>query len=383
MQEFVFTNPTKLIFGRGVANQVGRETARYGKRVLLVSGKSSAKKSGLYNDVMRSLRAADVSVTEQPGVLPNPRLATCLEGIELCRENGIEVVLGIGGGSVLDSAKAIAAGACYNGSLWDFFEKKAVIKRALPVVTIVTMAATGSEYNRITVIKNEERHAKAGLWNENLFPKVSLVDPELTFSVSPLYTAYGGVDIISHVLERYINGQPTSIVQLRFKEALMRSVMEAVEQAQATPMNYDARSTLLWAGSLACSSIFDTGLSSSDIPAHIIDTEAAGFSDHAHGAGLAVILPAVMRYYVDRFPYTTARFATEVLGLVREEPEVDMALKGIDAFRKWLRRIGCPVTMQALGIGANLFAEIASRVDRNEEGPDREDTLAILNLYRE
>jgi len=279
MQDFELLNPTRLIFGRGVVRRVGRETVRYGKRVLLVSGRGSAKASGLYDLVLQSLREQNITVFELSGVLPNPRLATCLEGVSLCKSEHLEVVLGLGGGSVVDSAKAIAAGACYEGNLWDFFEKKVEIEKALPVVTVVTVAATGSEYNRITVIKNEEQHVKVGLWNENLFPRVSLVDPEVTYSVSPLYSAYGAVDIISHVLERYINGRPVPLIQLRFKEALMRSVMEALEKVLIDPRDYEARSTLLWAGSLACSSLFDVGLALSDIPAHIIDTEIGSFSE--------------------------------------------------------------------------------------------------------
>jgi alcohol dehydrogenase YqhD (iron-dependent ADH family) len=385
MEDFEFVNPTRMIFGRGIVERVGRETVRYGKRVLLVSGRGSAKASGLYDAVLQSLQKEDIAVIELAGVLPNPRLATCLKGVRLCKSEGLDVILGVGGGSVLDSAKAIAAGACYEGNLWDFFDKKAEIEKALPIVAVVTMAATGSEYNRISVMKNEERHVKAGLWNENLFPRVSLVDPELTYTVPPLYTVYGAVDIISHVLERYINGQPVSLIQLRFKEALMKSVIEAAEKALQEPRDYDARSTLLWAGSLACSSLFDAGLGSSDIPAHIIDTEMGGFSDHAHGAGLAVIMPAVMRYYADRCQYVLARFAAHVMGLERGKygSDADFVLAGLAAFRSWLRKVGCPASLKALGIDSERFSEIAVAVARNEEGPDYEKTLAILELCRE
>jgi alcohol dehydrogenase YqhD (iron-dependent ADH family) len=384
LQDFEYVNPTKLIFGRGVVRRVGQETAKHGGRVLLVSGRGSAKATGLYDMVVRSLREHHGTVFELSGVQPNPRLTTCLEGVRLCKSEQIDVVLGLGGGSVLDSAKAISAGACYAGKLWDFFEKKAVIENALPVVTVVTVAATGSEYNQITVIKNEERHAKVGLWNKNLFPRVSLVDPELTYTVGLQYTTYGAVDIISHVLERYVSCQTAALVQLRFKEALMRSVMEALEKVRIDLRDYEARSTLLWAGSLACSSIFDSGLGSSDIPAHIIDTEIGSFSDHSHGAGLAVILPAVMQFYVAQFPATLARFAVRVMGLPPQkyDSDIDLALAGIDAFRRWLQKNNCPVTLKDLGIGPERFTEIAEAVDRNEEGPDHEQTLAILEICR-
>jgi alcohol dehydrogenase YqhD (iron-dependent ADH family) len=383
MYDFNFVNPTRLIFGRGVVGQIGAVTAGYGKRALLVTGRTSARESGAYDTVIRNLEEEGIAHEELPGILPNPRLAPCIEGAEICKNRGIEVVIGLGGGSVLDSAKAIAAGACYDGDLWDFFEHKAEIAQALPVIGIMTVAATGSEYNRITVVKNEALHRKAGLWNEHLFPKVSLIDPELTFSVSARYTAYGGVDIISHVLERYLSGKPEPLLQLRFKEVLITTVMESVEKAQAEPTDYEARSTLMWASSLACSGLFDVGVMESDIPAHIIDTEAAGFSDHAHGAGLAVLLPAVMRYYVNRFPYTIARFAAEVMGVKSggNRSQIDLALAGIVAFRAWLDKIGCPITLKELGIEAEAFEEIARRVDENEEGPDYADTMGILRQY--
>jgi len=382
MHNFDFSNPTKLIFGRGAAERVGTETARFGQRALLVMGRHSARKSGVYDTVRNSLVQEGIEVHELDEVLPNPRLSACLKGVQLCREKNIEVVIGLGGGSALDSAKAIAAGVCYPGNLWDFFEKKAVITASLPVVAVMTMAATGSEYNRITVIKNEEQHRKIGLWNEHLFPRVSLVDPELTFTVPPLYTAYGGVDIISHVLERYVTGS-SPLIQMRFKEALMRTVMENVEKALAVPTDYEARSSLMWASSLACSGLFDNGLDAGDIPAHIIDTEAASFSDHAHGAGLAVFLPAVMTFYIQRNQSALLRFAEQVMCIERGQNSSDSsyARRGIEAFREWLDRIGCPVTVKALGIDRNRLPEIARQVDQNTEGPDEKDTLGILNVY--
>jgi len=384
MERFEFVVPTEIRFGRGVVEQVGIEASRFGRRCLLVTGGSSARKSGLLDQVTARLRESSIEVFELTGILPNPRLGACYEGIELCKQHSIEVIVALGGGSVLDSAKTVAAGALDNGDVWDFFEKKREIRAALPVVSIMTVAATGSEFNRITVIKNEKLHKKIGLWNSHLFPRVSLLDPELTFTVPAAQTAYGGMDIISHVLERYLNGSPPPLIQLRFKEALIRSVMESVERAQARPEDYAARSTLMWAGSLACSGIFDAGLAASDIPGHIIDTEAGGFSDHPHGAGLAVLMPAVMRFYAERYVRTTARFAEQVMKVERSGRmgDLDVALEGIEAFRDWLKAVGCPVTVRELGIQEKHFAEIARRVEENAEGPDAKDTLGILNTYR-
>ena len=203
------------------------------------------------------------------------------------------------------------------------------------------------------------------------------------FTVPPLYTAYGGVDIISHVLERYVIGSGQPLIQQRFKEALMRTVMEKVETAQADPTDYEARSTLLWASSLACSSLFDMGIAGSDIPAHIIDTEAASFSDHAHGAGLAVLLPAVMTFYLQRNLPALIRFAGQVMGLERTGDVSDEAYsgQGIEAFRRWLDKIGCPITVKDLGIDRSHFSQIARQVDANAEGPDEKDTHGILETY--
>jgi alcohol dehydrogenase YqhD (iron-dependent ADH family) len=383
MEHFEFVDPTKILFGRGVVQQVGTVAAKYGRRCLLVAGRTSARKSGLFDMVLGQLRDQSLEVVELGGVLPNPRLETCHQGIALCRKHSLEVIVSLGGGSVLDTAKTIAAGAVDEGEVWDFFEKKRTIGGALPVIAIMTVAATGSEFNRITVIKNDKLHKKIGLWNEHLFPRVSLLDPELTYTVSPLQTAYGGMDIISHVLERYLNGTPPPLIQLRFKESLIRSVMECVETAQAHPDDYEARSALMWAGSLACSGIFDVGLSSSDIPAHIIDTEAGGLSDHAHGAGLSVLMPAVMRFYAERYRSTTARFAEQVMQVERtgSMSDLDVALAGIEAFRTWLKAVGCPVTVRELGLREEDFAEIARRVEENAEGPNAEATLGILNTY--
>jgi alcohol dehydrogenase YqhD (iron-dependent ADH family) len=385
MESFEFTNPTRILFGRGVIQKVGPVAARYGRRCLLVTGRASARKSGLLDEVTGLLLAQGLEIVELSGILPNPRLAACHEGITLCRKHRIEVIVSLGGGSVLDTAKTIAAGAMVEGEVWDFFEKKRTIQGALPVVAIMTVAATGSEFNRITVIKNEKLHKKIGLWNEHLFPRVSLLDPELTFTLPPLQTAYGAMDIISHVLERYLNGAPPPLIQLRFKESLIRSVMEAVEAVLLRLDDYEARSTLMWAGSLACSGIFDLGVSSSDIPAHIIDTEAGGLSDHAHGAGLSVLMPAVMRFYVERYRNTAARFAEQVMRVERTGAmnDLEVAVAGIETFRRWLTGIGCPVTIRKLGLKVEDFPEIARRVDENAEGPNAEDTLGILNTYLE
>jgi hypothetical protein len=249
----------------------------------------------------------------------------------------------------------------------------------------MTVAATGSEYNRITVIKNEKLHKKDAVWDEHLYPKVSLLDPELTFTVPPKYTAYGGVDIISHALETYITGKYYPLLQLRFKEALITTVMESVEKILVTPDDYEARSYLMWASSMACSQILNMGNGDGAIPAHIIDTEMGGIYDTPHGAGLAVILPAVMRHEVRNYLPSTLRFAENIMHLEKkaEMSEIEFAIEGIEAFRGWLKKIGCPITLKALGIQKDDLKEIARRVEANPLGTNSKTALGILNTYYE
>lgn len=381
---FFYANPVKIFFGKGVVERIGEKTSEYGKNVLLVTGRESVKKIGIYFEVIEILKKNGLKIFELSGVKPSPRLEKCKEGSEICKKNNIEVVIGLGGGSVLDTAKTIAFAALYDGDLWDFFEKKREVEKALPIISVMTVAATGSEYNHITVIKNEKINKKESVWNENLFPKVSFLDPQLTFSVPLKYTAFGAVDIISHVLERYITNRSATLLQLRFKESLMTTVMENVEAVLKNPSNYEARASLMWSSSLACSQIFELGNENLDIPAHTIDIELGGLYDVPHGANLAVLIPAFMMCNIEKYKSNIERFSRNVLKVGKKEKTSCLAELGIKSFRLWLKKIGCPITLKDLGYKKENFGKIAKRVISNPYwNYDEETVINILEIFYE
>ncbi|MCS7242117.1 iron-containing alcohol dehydrogenase, partial [Candidatus Caldatribacterium sp.] len=221
MQNFVLHNPTRVIFGKGTTERVGEVCAAFGKKVLLVYGGGSIKKNGIYDRIMQSLKRENLEVFELPGIKPNPILSTVKEGVAICKREGIDVVLAVGGGSVLDSAKIIAAGACYDGDPWDFFSRKAKVPGRIRLVTVLTLAATGSEMNHNAVITNEETKEKLGLSDDHLFPDVSILDPENTFTVPREHTVYGIVDMMAHVFEQYFHKTPETPLQDRLAEGIM------------------------------------------------------------------------------------------------------------------------------------------------------------------
>lgn len=381
---FFYGNPVKIFFGKGVVERIGDKTSEYGKNVLLVTGRESVKKIGVYSEVIESLKKNSLKIFELSGVKPSPGLEKCKEGSDICKKNNIEVVIGLGGGSVLDTAKTIAFAALYDGDLWDFFEKKREVEKALPIISVMTVAATGSEYNNITVIKNEKINKKESIWNENLFPKVSFLDPQLTFSVPLKYTAFGAVDIISHVLERYITNRSTTLLQLRFKESLMTTVMENVETVLKNPSNYEARASLMWSSSLACSQMFELGNENIDIPAHTIDIELGGLYDVPHGANLAVLIPAFMMCNIEKYKSNIERFSRNVLKVGKKEKTSCLAELGIKSFRLWLKKIGCPITFKDLGYKKENFGKIAKRVISNPYwNYDEETVINILEIFYE
>ncbi len=384
LNNFYYSNPVKVFFGKGVIEKLGEKTIEFGKNVLLVTGGGSVKKIGIYSEVLENLQKYDLNIFELSGVKPSPRLEECQTGAEICKRNNIEVILALGGGSVLDTAKTIAFAALYDGNIWDFFTKIRKVEKALPIISIMTVAATGSEYNNITVIKNEKISRKESIWNENLFPKVSFMDPQFTFSVPLKYTAFGAVDIITHVLERYVTNRSSSPLQLRFKESLMITVMENVEAVLVNPSDYDARASLMWSGSLACSQMLDLGNDTLDIPCHTIDIEVGGLYDIPHGANLAVLLPAFMFCNIEKFKSNIERFSRNVMRVENTEGSTGVAELGVKKFRLWLEKIGCPTTLKELGYKKGDFGIIAKRVISNPYwNYDQKTVLNILEIFYE
>lgn len=362
MIDFTFCNPTKIIFGKTSLEQLGNEVSRYGRKVLLVYGGGSIKRSGLYDHVMKILGGVGAEVWELGGVKPNPRLGPVYEGIKTCRERDISLVLAVGGGSAIDTAKAIANGARYDGDVWDLFTGKGRNTEALPVGTVVTIPAAGSEMSDSSVITREEDQCKRGRNTPNNFPKFSILNPELTYTLPPFQTACGCVDIMAHIMERYFTRVEHVELTDRMAEGALKTVIHNAAIAMREPDNYDARAEIMWAGCLAHNTLFQTGRVG-DWASHKLEHELSALYDIAHGAGLAVVFPAWMKYVLPRGGAgKLAQFAVRVFD-VPEKPgdETAVALEGIQRLEAFYRSLGLVTTLHECGIGDKDFARMAER----------------------
>jgi len=356
MQNFIFHNPTKIIFGRGTAPQIGPETAAFGRRALLVYGRESVKKSGLHGQVTAALEQAGVAVIEHGGVSSNPMLSHVREGIAKVREQQLDVIVAVGGGSVIDTAKAVAAGSLADGDVWDFFCGKNAVKAALPVTAVLTLAAAGSEMNGGMVITSEAAQEKFAASSPLLHPKASVLDPELTFTVPPDYTAYGAADAIAHVLEFYMTTEDEDVpVQMDFMEGLIRNAMRSCERCLADPRDYGGRAALMWTATLALNGLTGAGLGRTAFPMHMIEHSLSALYNVPHGAGLSVVIPGWLRWHLESNPARIARFGQRVFGLEQNDAE-----QAIDALRGWFSKVGCPVTLAELNIPAEDIPRIAA-----------------------
>ncbi|MFY0543200.1 iron-containing alcohol dehydrogenase [Brevibacillus sp. H7] len=349
MNNFVYHNPTELIFGRGQISHLKEKVEQYGKNILLVYGGGSIKRFGLYDKVMSILNEQSCKVTELPGVEPNPRLSTVKKGIELCRQENVDWILAVGGGSVIDAAKAVAVGVPYEGDVWDFYTRKAVPEKALTLGTILTLAATGSEMNRGSVVTNWETKEKYGAGTT--FPAFSILDPENTFSVPRDQTVYGICDIMSHVFEQYFTHTPEIPLQTRFAESIMKTVVENAERVLANPEDYDARANILYCGTMALNGTLPMGVET-DWATHSIEHAVSAVYDIPHGGGLAIIFPNWMRYVYRENAERFKRFAVEVWGVDPSgKSDDEIALEGIAATEAFFRRIGAPSRLADYQIG--------------------------------
>ncbi len=359
MKNFVFHNPTKIIFGRDSIPSIGSETAAFGKKALMVYGQGSIKKNGIYDQVTNSLYDAGVTVVEHGGVKSNPILSHVHQGIALARENKVDVITAVGGGSVIDSAKAIAAGALVEHDVWKFFIGKKSIKSALPLTCVLTLAASGSEMNSGMVVTNEETKQKFGFANKHLHPEVSILDPTATFSVSPEYTAYGAVDAIAHVLEFYFtNQEPYTPVQDHFMEGLVISCMDSCDRVLQNLEDYDARADLMWAATLALNGLTAAGLGKTGFPMHMIEHSLSALYNVAHGAGLSVVIPGWMNYQSQRTPEKFAQFAERVFGINSGGIE-ERAAEGIQALLSWFTKVKTPTSLSGLQVSVKDIPVIA------------------------
>lgn len=349
MENFIFHSPTCFVFGKDTENQAGEYVKKFGgKKVLVHYGGSSAKKSGLLDRVEASLQKEGIPYVTLGGVQPNPRSGLVYEGIELCRKENVDFVLAVGGGSVIDSSKAIAAGTIYDGDFWDFYTGK-VIEEALPVGTILTIAAAGSEGSPDSVITKEEGMFKRGASGPAIRPKFSILNPQLTQTLPPYQTAAGVTDIMAHLYERYLTNSKEVEVTDRLIEGLLLTMRHEGPRVIADPNNYEARANIMWAGMVAHNHICGVGRSQ-DWNSHNIEHELSALYDCAHGAGLAVTMPAVFKYVMNHDIMRFARVAVRVWGCQMDfdHPEVT-ALEGINAFQNFLISLGMPKNFEELG----------------------------------
>ncbi|CAK8711762.1 MAG: iron-containing alcohol dehydrogenase [Candidatus Electrothrix sp. AX1] len=367
MQNFVFHNPTKIIFGRKTVPSVGSETAALGQKALLVYGQSSIKTSGLYEQVMNSLAEAGVTVVEHGGTRSNPLLDHVRQGIAKAKQEKVDVLIAVGGGSVIDTAKAIAAGSVVEHDVWKFFIGKKSIKAALPVVTVLTLAAAGSEMNSGMVITNQETQEKFGFGHRLLYPKVSLLDPEVTFTVPPDYTAYGAVDAIAHVLEFYMTTEDADTpVQARLMEGLIQNAMASCERCLVDPRDYGGRANLMWTATLALNGLTGAGLGRVGFPMHMIEHALSALYDVPHGAGLSVVMPGWLQWYKEQDAARIAQLGRALLPLdtleeIQGPQRNDLALaeRTIDFLRAWFSKVNSPVTLAELDIPTEDIPRIA------------------------
>ncbi len=359
MKNFNFAVPTKILFGKNKTEELAEEIRLYGNKILFAYGTGSIKKSGLYDKVVNQLNEAGADYFELSGIKPNPRLDSVNKGIRICRENSVDFILAVGGGSVIDCCKAIAAGVPYSGDPWDFTIRKAEVVTPLPLGTILTLSATGSEMNGNAVISRDDTHEKRALSHELLKPKFSILDPTLTFTVNKWQTSAGTVDIMSHIFEQYFTPDKGTYVQDAIAEAILKTCVKYGLVALENPEDYEARANLMWASSLALNGLTGTGKFFGDWASHAIEHELSAFNDLTHGAGLAILFPAWMEYVLDekRAP-KIAQMARSVFDIT-EEDDLAAAKEGIDALKQFFTGLGMPLKLSEVDIPADHFDKMA------------------------
>jgi alcohol dehydrogenase YqhD (iron-dependent ADH family) len=361
MNNFVFYSPVKLIFGKDTEGQIGSELKPYAKKVLLHYGGGSIKRSGLYDTVVKSLKESGVEYVELGGVQPNPILSLVHKGVEICKKEKVDLVLAVGGGSAIDSAKAIALGACYDGDVWDFYDNGREVEKALPVAVILTIPAAGSESSGDSVITNDETERKLACGSPKLRPLVSIMNPELFFTLPKEQLGYGVADMIAHVFERYFTNTVNADLTDRLCEATLQTLIRYAMPAKKNMKDYNAWAELGFAGTIAHNGLLGMGREES-WACHIIEHELSAIYDVAHGAGLAVVIPGYMRYVYKDNVNMFVQFAVNVMGVKAGFRDPDaIALEGIDRLAEFFVSLGLPSTLKELGIGEDRLAEMAKK----------------------
>ena len=383
MVNFDYQTPTRLIFGRGVVQEKLHDVmAKFGKRVLITWGGGSIKRSGLYDQVREILK--DKEIHELPGIEPNPKYdPSVLEGVRICKEKNIDVILSVGGGSVLDCTKAIAGAACSDADPWDVITMKVPTLKAIPIVDIITLAATGSEYDRGGVISRTDTNDKLAYFSDLVFPAVSFIDPTYTFTLPVRQTLAGVSDCINHIMEQYFCGEHI-MMNDAFMEGAIKSLMKNVRIVLEDPENYEARAEIFYATTLGCNGIYSLGNSESGWPMHAIEHALSGHYDINHGEGLAIVTPRWMKHILsektlERF----VAFGTGVFGIDPALPEMEIAEKAIQSIHDFYREIGLPMTLREVGIDGSRIDEMAHHIAVNERlenawAPLHEEDIAAI-----
>lgn len=359
MVNFSFYNPTQIEFGLDKEKQIGEFIAKFGcKKVLLCYGSERIKQDGLFEIVAKSLKAHSIELVEFGGIASNPTLSKVKDGIKIAKQNSVDSVLAIGGGSVLDSAKIIAAGAKTGVDVWDFFTAKAQIKDALNIFAIMTISATGSEMNGTAVITNEETKQKYSTKSQFIYPKLSVVNPELTKSVPQNYLAYSAVDIIAHAIEGYFTANPQPRFQSSLAESIVKSVIESTDLLLQNKDNYEARAQFCWCAIWALNGSITAGTGVPRFPNHMIEHSLSALFNIAHGAGLAIIIPAWMKWYHTKNEAQFKRFAKTIFNK-------DSIQDGIYELESWFKKIGAPISLKDANISEDKTIEIADNISRS------------------
>ncbi|MCS0788077.1 iron-containing alcohol dehydrogenase [Cytobacillus firmus] len=367
MQNFTFYNPTKLIFGKDQLSQLQTEIPQYGKKVLIVYGGGSIKRNGLYDKVKEQLHEIGAEVFELSGVEPNPRISTVRKGVEICKTEGIDFLLAVGGGSVIDCTKAIAAGAKYDGDAWDLVIKKAFAAKALPFGTVLTLAATGSEMNAGSVITNWETNEKYGWGSPVTFPKFSILDPVNTFTVPRNQTVYGIVDMMSHVLEHYFHLEENTDFQDRMCESLLITIMEAAPKLLEDLESYEHRASILYSGTMALNGILNMGYRG-DWATHNIEHAVSAVYDIPHGGGLAILFPNWMKHNLKVKPERFKQLAIRVFNVdPAGKTDEETALEGIEKLREFWNSFGAPSRLADYDIDDSKIELMADKATVNGE----------------
>ena len=362
MNNFTFYTPTKIYFGEGMISNL-HKISDYGKSVLIVYGKSSIKKNGIYDEVIEELNSENMDICELSGVDPNPRIDSVREGVRLCREHKVDVVLAVGGGSSIDCAKVIAAGTLFDGDPWDLVLDGSRINKALPVVSVLTMAATGSEMDAFAVISDMKTNDKLGTGADCLKPVFSILDPEFTFSVPRKHTVAGVADIMSHTFENYFAPNKAAFLQSRLAEAVLKTCIKYGPIAADNPEDYEARANIMWASSLAINGLLSEG---ADVAwtVHGMEHELSAYYDITHGEGLALLTPHWMEYVLsEETLWKFKDYGVNVWGIDASLGDMEIAKLAIEKTREFFRSLGLPMSLSEVGIGREKLKEMADKLD--------------------